>query len=74
MSRIARLFDYQKFEANSELSDIISDVESRYPDKRKILSDDELEFVAAAGTPDQSNIKEILSKKEGIDPNNTSRL
>ena len=59
MNKLARLFDYQKYESNSELAGIISDVESRYPDKRQALSDDELEFVAAAGVPDQVGMKEL---------------
>lgn len=64
MNKIARLFDYQKYESNSELAGIISDVESRYPDKRRALSDDELEFVAAAGIPDQAGMKELRPKEK----------
>ena len=64
MSKLSRLFDYQKYESNSELSDIISDVESRYPDRRYALSDDELEYVAAAGTPDQAGAKEMRTDEK----------
>lgn len=47
--KLSRLFDFQKFSENSELADIIADVDSRYP-KAQELSDDELFNVAAAGT------------------------
>ncbi len=66
MSKLARLFDYQKFEANSELSDIILDVESRYGAKKQALSDDELEFVAAAGYAEDGRArqKDCQNQKE----------
>ena len=74
MSRLARLFDYQKFEANSELSDIILDVETRYGATKKALSDDELEFVAAAGNVDDltalNNCQK--TKKDGRRPGQRS--
>jgi hypothetical protein len=41
------LFDYQKFEGNSRLAAMISDVEGRYG---VALDDADLEFVNAAGT------------------------
>ena len=47
--KLSRLFDFQKFAENSELADIIADVDSRYP-KAQELSDDDLFNVAAAGT------------------------
>ena len=50
--KLSRLFDYQKFEGNSDLADIIADVDSRYP-KAQMLSDDELGMVAAAGKVDE---------------------
>jgi hypothetical protein len=48
-NKLARLFDYQKFEPNEELESIISDVESRYSLDSFELSDDDLELVSAAG-------------------------
>ena len=54
--RLKQLFDYQKFEGNSELQLIIDSVHARYGVKE--LSMDEMEFVSAAGTPD------ALKKKE----------
>ncbi len=47
--KIARLFDYQKYAANKDLADIISDVESRYSLDKVELSDDDLSLVSAAG-------------------------
>ncbi len=47
--KIARLFDYQKYAANKDLSDIIGDVESRYSLDSMELSDDDLSLVSAAG-------------------------
>lgn len=41
------LFDYQRFEGNEKLKDMIAETEARYQDE---LSDDELELVSAAGT------------------------
>ena len=54
--RLKQLFDYQKFEGNSDLQLIIDSVHARYGVKE--LSMDEMEFVSAAGTPD------ALKKKE----------
>ena len=47
--KIARMFDYQKYEQNKDLAAIISDVESRYSLGATELSDDDLSLVAAAG-------------------------
>ena len=44
------LFDYQKFENNAELQAVIDAVHRRR--SARMLSDDEAEFVAAAGTPE----------------------
>lgn len=43
---LENLFDFQRFENQEDLADIISDVESRYG---HALEDDDLEFVSAAG-------------------------
>jgi hypothetical protein len=51
-NKLARLFDYQKYEPNSKLAAIINDVESRYPSDIEVLSDDELGMLNAAGTVD----------------------
>jgi len=54
--RLKQLFDYQKFEGNSDLQLIIDSVHARYGVKE--LSMDEMEFVSAAGTPDTPQKKE----------------
>ncbi len=40
--------DFQRFEKNAALADLIAETEGRYA---KALSEDELEFVSAAGDP-----------------------
>ena len=57
--KLSRLFDFQKFAENSELADIIADVDSRYP-KAQELSDDDLINVAAAGTMTAQNDKKKI--------------
>ena len=49
-----RLFDYQKFEGNRALQQIISLVHARYHARRQ-LEPDELEYIAAAGIPGIEN-------------------
>lgn len=49
------LFDFQKFSGNPRLAEIISDIESRYGN---VLSDDELEWVNAAGEPAPPHTRE----------------
>ena len=44
------LFDFQKFEGNSDLQQIIDSTHSRYPVRELDL--DDMEWVSAAGTPD----------------------
>ena len=58
--KLSRLFDYQKFAGNSELADIIADVDSRYP-KAEALSDDDLFNVAAAGAFTSESKKDPLN-------------
>ena len=57
--KLSRLFDFQKFAENSELADIIADVDSRYP-KAQELSDDDFIHVAAAGTMTAQNDKKKI--------------
>lgn len=47
MNKLSQAFDFQKFQQNPRLTDIVHDVESRYD--KAALSDDELELVSAAG-------------------------
>lgn len=52
MSKALRqLFDFQKFEGNRELQQVIDTVHAKYAAVRK-LSFDELEMVSAAGVPE----------------------
>jgi hypothetical protein len=48
MSKLTRLFDYQLFEGNVKLQQVIHSVHERY--RAKELSLDDLEMIAAAGT------------------------
>lgn len=45
-NKLRSLFDYQRFAENERLAALISETESRYS---HALSDDELEYVSAAG-------------------------
>ena len=47
--KLKSLFDYQKFEGNPALQQVIDSVHARYAVKE--LSLDEMEWVAAAGNP-----------------------
>ena len=47
--KLGLLFDFQKFQKNAELQAVIDAVHARYAARK--LSDDEVEFVAAAGMP-----------------------
>ena len=49
MSILNKLFDYQRFEGNRELQQVIDSVHSRYTVRE--LNPDELETVYAAGSP-----------------------
>ena len=48
--KLSVLFDFHKYEKNADLQSVIDAVHSRYTARK--LSDDEAEYVAAAGTPD----------------------
>ena len=47
--KLFQAFDRQRFQQNARLAGIISDVENRYA---RVLTDDNLEMVSAAGTTD----------------------
>ncbi len=47
---LMKLFDYQKFEGNSELQGLIDSVHARYTVKELDLED--MEWIAAAGIPE----------------------
>ena len=48
---IRSLFDFQKYEGNPALQQVIDSVHARYAVRE--LSPDEMEWVSAAGTPDR---------------------
>ena len=48
--KLKQLFDYQRFEENKELQQVIDSVHARYA--RRELSLEDMEMVAAAGTPE----------------------
>lgn len=58
--KLTSLFDYQKFEGNEDLADMIRETESRM----KALTDDELILVSAAGFPspkiDPDRVKPLI--------------
>ncbi len=54
-NKLKRLFDYQKFEKNANLEHVIQDSVER---SSRMLSDDDLEMVAAAGIGRMDNVFE----------------
>ena len=59
--RLRGLFDFQKFEGNPGLQHVIDSVHSRYAVQE--LSLDEMEWVAAAGTPEMNSGKKTGNKE-----------
>lgn len=57
-NKLRAMFDYQKFENNPALQQVIDSVHSRWAVRE--LSMDEMEWVSAAGTPE---IKPAAGKK-----------
>ena len=55
--KLTALFDYQRFERNERLQALIEDTENRC---MNVLSDDDLEWVSAAG--EETDLKD---KKDG---------
>ena len=48
--KLSKLFDFQKFEGNRELQQVIDSVHAKYAVRK--LSLDDMEAIAAAGTPE----------------------
>ena len=57
--RLTALFDYQRFERNKRLQALIEDTENRC---MNALSDDDLEWVSAAG--EETDLKDKKDRKE----------
>ncbi len=53
--KLRHLFDFQRFSGNKKLHNLIQDTDSRYS---RSLSEQELNFVNAAGVPGMMNIKD----------------
>ncbi len=53
--KLKSLFDYQKFQRNTKLEQLIADIESRYS---RELGDDEISGVSAAGEGFQKTPKD----------------
>ena len=57
--KLTALFDYQRFERNERLQALIEDTENRC---MNALSDDDLEWVSAAG--EETDLKDIKDGQE----------
>ncbi len=63
--KLSLLFDFQRFEQNADLQSVIDSVHRRSSIQK--LSDDDVEFLAAAGTPEASlKRKDPLKDKNDI--------
>ena len=64
-NKLNALLDFQKYEKNPKLQAVINSVHARYSGER--LSDDEVEFVAAAGMPKTApEVTDLADKKNGL--------
>lgn len=61
---LKQLFDFQRFQGNDRLETLISETENRYVEAPKGLSDEELDFVNAAGEISPLKEKNFMMKKE----------
>ena len=65
-NKLKALFDFQKFEGNSDLQQVIDSVHARYrTNDFRELSLDEMEMLSAAGEPEIQPKKK--DKKNGYD-------
>ena len=62
-SKLKKLFDFQKFEDNADLRQVIASVHARYSGNVTKLSLDDLEWVNAAGDPDMGMMNKDAEKK-----------
>lgn len=60
--KLKSLFDFQKFDGNSELADMIAATEKRFS-KNQQLSDEDLSWISAAGTGMVDSKKKDEDKK-----------
>ena len=86
-SRLKALFDYQRFEGNNDLQRIIDATHARYGIGKKNgrvreLTMDELDYVAAAGSPYEekndeltrngTHLRDLLGQGDGVSPSQNS--
>ena len=63
--KLRALFDYQKFEQNADLQNVIDRVHARYRSSHaRVLDDDEADMVFAAGVTDTAMKKKSLFDKD----------
>ena len=62
MSRLKRLFDYQKYEGNERLAGMIAETEARYLSKSEICEED-LFYVNVAGTREHFHKSDLKDQK-----------
>ena len=65
---ITNLFDFQRFQQNARLENIIQDVEARYDNA---ISDDDLEWVSAAGGASSPEYADTFMDPELANPRET---
>ena len=63
-NKLRELFDFQKFEQNADLQSVIDAVHARYSSTARMLTDDEADWVAAAGMPDTDRKQKNPFKKD----------
>ena len=63
---LKNLFDYQRFEGNRELQNVIDSVHARY--KTRELELEDMETVFAAGTPELTNRLKKQENSENAGP------
>ena len=63
--KLRALFDYQKFEQNADLQNVIDRVHARYRTSHaRMLDDDEADMVQAAGMQDPARKRKSLFDKD----------
>lgn len=60
--KLSRLFDFQKFEQNESLQQVIDAVHARYQTRE--LSLDEMEWLSAAGNPERVPERKLREEKQ----------
>ncbi len=61
-SLLSRLFEYQKFEGNAALAAVVNEVQARFGLRE--LQAGEMEYVSAAGVPEERKYKNPGDEKD----------